>query len=161
MRKLLALLLLVPALAWADLITGKVVGVHDGDTLTVLNAGKVQHKIRLAGIDAPELGQAYGQASKKHLAELVAGKTVSVEWDRLDKYRRIIGKVLLDGQDVCLAQITAGMAWHYKKYESEQTLADRNTYSVAEQEARNSKRGLWRDSKSVPPWKWRRSKARS
>lgn len=70
----------------ADTLTGRVVGVHDGDTITMLDASHTQHKIRLAGIDAPELGQAYGKASRNHLAERIAGQTVTVEWHKLDRY---------------------------------------------------------------------------
>lgn len=99
--------------ALAETLSGRVVHVADGDTITVLDVRNQQHKIRLAGIDAPERKQAYGNASKKHLASLVAGKAVSVDWQKRDKYKRIIGKVLLDGQDICLEQIKAGMAWHY------------------------------------------------
>ncbi len=79
-----------------------------------------QHKIRLAGIDAPERKQAYGLASRKHLASIVAGKQVTVEYQKRDRYRRIVGKVLLDGIDACLEQVKAGFAWHYKKYQHEQ-----------------------------------------
>lgn len=99
--------------ALAETLSGRVVHVADGDTITVLDVRNQQHKIRLAGIDAPERKQAYGNASKKHLASLVAGKAVSVDWQKRDKYKRIIGKVLLDGQDICLEQIKAGMTWHY------------------------------------------------
>ena len=88
--------------ACADSLTGRVVRVADGDTITVLDANNQQHKLRLFGIDAPEIKQAYGQASRKHLSALVAGKTVLAEWYKRDKYGRTVAKVLLDGQDVCL-----------------------------------------------------------
>ena len=94
--------------ALAETLSGRVVHVADGDTITVLDAGNQQHEIRLSGIDAPERKQAYGNASKKHLADLVADKSVSVEWNKHDKYQRIVGKVLQNGQDVCLEQIKAG-----------------------------------------------------
>lgn len=114
-----------------------------------------QHKIRLSGIDAPELGQAYGRASRDHLAGQVAGKTVSIEWNKQDQYGRTVGKVLLDGKDKCLEQVRAGFAWHYKKYAEEQALEDRRLYSEAEQAARDTRRGLWQDREPVAPWEWR------
>ncbi len=85
--------------AFADSLTGKVVKITDGDTLYILDANSQQHKIRLAGIDAPERKQAYGLASRKHLASIVAGKQVTVEYQKRDRYGRIVGKVLLDGID--------------------------------------------------------------
>ncbi len=94
--------------AFADTLTGKVVKVTDGDTLYVLDANHEQHKIRLAGIDAPERKQAYGLASRKHLASIVAGQPVMIEYEKRDRYGRIVGKVLLDGIDVCLEQVKAG-----------------------------------------------------
>lgn len=154
----LVALLLLPYWASADTITGRVVNVHDGDTITVLDAEKKQHKIRLAGIDAPELGQAYGRASRDTLAEYVAGKAVTVEVGKLDKYGRAVGKVLLDSKDQCLEQLRAGLAWHYKKYEKEQMPEDRRGYSEAEQSAREARRGLWVDSDPLPPWVYRKTK---
>ncbi len=146
-------LLLTPLVGFADVLTGRVVRVTDGDTVVVLGSGNVQHKIRLIGIDAPERGQAYGKASGRHLSERVAGKHVVVEYEKRDWYKRIVGKVLLSGEDVNLGQIEAGLAWHYKKYERVQSAEDRKRYSRAEIEAR---RGLWREQNPVPPWEWRR-----
>lgn len=133
-------------------------GVYDGDTITVRDETQTRHRIRLAGIDAPELGQAYGKASRNHLAEQVAGKNVSVEWSKRDKYRRPVGKVILDGKDQCLEQVRGGFAWHFKKYEVEQTPRDQSTYREAEQVAREAKRGLWGDLEPVAPWQWRAEK---
>lgn len=144
--------------AYAAELQGTVVGVHDGDTVTVLDATRRQHKIRLAGIDAPELSQAFGRVSRKHLADQVAGRTVVIEWAKRDKYQRLVGKVLLDGRDINITQIEAGLAWHYKKYASEQTPEDRQRYARAEEEARARRRGLWQDSHVVPPWDFRRAR---
>lgn len=83
-------------------LTVKVVGVHDGDTITVLTDGREQIKVRLDAIDAPELGQAYGQASKKALSELVFGKQVTIVTKKHDRYGRTIGHVIVDGGDVNL-----------------------------------------------------------
>lgn len=94
----------------AAAFTGYVVKVHDGDTITVLDASRTQHKIRLSGIDAPELAQAYGRASRDHLAGQVAGKTVNIEWNKQDQYGRTVGKVPLGGKDECLEQVRAGFA---------------------------------------------------
>ena len=132
--------------------------VTDGDTLVVLDATKIQHKICLQGIDAPERGQAFGTKSKEHLSELVAGKTVVVDYNDYDRYQRVLGKVLLSGEDVNLEQVEAGMAWHYKKYQSEQSSTDRVKYADAEREARRLKLGLWRDPNPTPPWEYRQAK---
>jgi len=158
-RYIFALLLaLSHAVAIADTLTGRVVRVTDGDTIVILDANDTQHKIRLTGIDAPERGQAFGTKSKEHLSDSVAGETVVVEYDKYDRYGRVLGKVLLDGNDVNLEQIEAGLAWHYKKYQAEQTVADRIAYSDAEMDARRHKRGLWVDLNPVPPWDYRKAK---
>ena len=143
--------------AWAD-ITGHVVGVADGDTITVLDADKVQHKIRLTGIDAPEKKQPFGNRSKQSMNDMVFNKTVTVETVKHDRYGRELGKVLAGGKDVNLEQVRTGMAWHYKAYERTQSVADRQAYADAENEARAAKRGLWHDDEPVPPWEWRHSK---
>ncbi len=87
-----AFLLLAAPIAFADSLTGKVVKITDGDTLYILDANYEQHKIRLAGIDAPERKQAYGLASRKHLASIEAGKRVTIEYQKRDRYGRILGK---------------------------------------------------------------------
>ncbi len=122
-------LVLISIPASADSLTGKVVKITDGDTLYVLDANYKEHKIRLAGIDAPERKQAYGLASGKHLASIVSGQQVTVEYQKRDRYGRIVGKVLLDWIDVCLEQVKAGFAWHYKKYQHEQSAEDRELYA--------------------------------
>lgn len=158
-RKIVALILalvVVMPLAWADILVGKVVAVADGDTITVLDDTKVQHKIRLAGIDAPERKQPFGQRAKEQLSDLVFGKSVQVETEKVDRYGRQIGKVLIDGRDANLAMVTAGMAWHYKKYQTEQAPSDRLMYASAEEHARAGRVGLWREPAPVAPWDWRR-----
>ncbi len=149
-----AFLLSLPASA--DTLTGKVGRVVDGDTVYVLDANYKDHKIRLAGIDAPERRQAYGLASRKHLLSIVAGKQVTIEYKKRDRYGRIVGKVLLDGIDVSLDQVKAGLAWHYKKYQHEQSAEDRELYADAENKARNERLGLWRENNPMPPWEYRR-----
>lgn len=151
---LLALWLLVSAQQQQS-VTGKVVGVADGDTITVLDTSNRQHKIRFQGIDAPESAQAFGQRAKQNLSEMVFGKVVTVHADKTDKYGRTVGKVLLDGRDINLEQLRAGMAWFYRHYANELSDADRKSYDAAEAEARAAKRGLWADANPLPPWDFR------
>jgi endonuclease YncB( thermonuclease family) len=149
-------------LAWADgVLAGRVVGLADGDTITVLDYQYVQHKVRVAGIDAPEKGQAFGNRSKSHLAMLVMGKPVDVEWSKKDRYGRIVGLVRVNGSDAGFEQVRAGMAWHYKAYSKEQSSEDRAAYSAAEDDARLAYRGLWADKSPQPPWDYRASKRSS
>ncbi len=84
--------------AYAQKLTGKAVGVHDGDTVTILDAENTQHKVRVGGIDAPELKQPFGAAAKKNLSDLFFGRYVVVAWNNHDRDRRIVGKVLLPTQ---------------------------------------------------------------
>lgn len=157
MRKIFTLLAILTALACqAEVITGKVVSVADGDTITILDVGKVQHKVRLAGIDAPEKAQAFGGRSRDSLEELVSGKTVIVETNKKDRYGRMVGKVLLDDLDVNQEQLRRGMAWFYRKYAHEQSVADQQSYDRAESGAKELGRGLWVDKTPMPPWDFRR-----
>ena len=142
----------------ADTLLGKVINVADGDTITVLDDTHTQHKIRLTGIDAPEKRQAFGNVSKQSLADMVAGQPVAVEWVKVDKYGRKVGKVLLAGLDCNLVQIKRGLAWHYKQYQREQSPTDQQSYAAAEIEARAAKLGLWRDADPMPPWEFRHNK---
>lgn len=141
----------------ADLISGRAVSVADGDTMTVLDGNNVQHKIRLAGIDAPEKTQTFGQRSRESLAELVANRSVVVETNKKDRYGRYVGKVLVDRKDVNAEQIRRGLAWYYRQYEQELSDGDRQSYDRAESEARESHRGLWIEKRPVAPWDFRAS----
>ncbi len=160
MKKIIYLVLLLICFgfknAFAEVLIGKVVSVSDGDTITLLDEAKVQYKIRLVGIDAPEKTQSFGQASKRNLSDLIFGKEVHVEWFKKDRYQRTLGKVILNGQDICLEQVRRGMAWHYKKYQREQSLEDQRVYSEAEVKARASRLGLWIDSDPIEPSAFRR-----
>jgi endonuclease YncB( thermonuclease family) len=144
------------SLVHAEVIVGRVVGVTDGDTVTVLDTSNIQHKIRLAGIDAPEKKQAFGQRSKQSLSDIVFNKTVQVETTKKDRYGREIGKILVNGLDVNLEQVKRGFAWHYKAYQREQSANDRSLYELAETKARTAKLGLWSDIEPVPPWGFRK-----
>jgi endonuclease YncB( thermonuclease family) len=149
-------LVLIGAPARADWITGRVVAIADGDTLIILTTDRVQHRVRLAGIDTPEKRQPFSQIAKDHLSSLVDGQTVTVNYHKRDRYGRIVGKVLTNGADAGLRQVEAGLAWHYERYEQEQSDWDRAAYARAEVQARAEKRGLWRDPEPVPPWDfWR------
>lgn len=159
-RRLLLCLCLAVLPATAEELHGKVVGVTDGDTITVLDADKGQHKIRLAGIDAPEKNQPFGQRSKESLAELVAGKDVTVVTHKQDRHGRDVGQVLLDGRDVNRVQVERGMAWFYRQYQRELRPEDRALYESAETDAKEKRLGLWRDKTPVPPWEWRKGQGR-
>ncbi len=135
--------------------TGKVVGITDGDTITVLDKDNKQHKIRLAGIDAPELGQPFGQTAKRKLSDLVFEKMVTVVGTKTDRYGRLVGQVFLLGVDVPLEMLNAGLAWHFKEFEGEQLAKDRKAYSEAESKAKDSKLNLWAEPKPMPPWEYR------
>lgn len=144
------LLLALTASLHAEEIRGKVVSIADGDTITVLDAEKVQHKIRLEGIDAPERGQAFGTKSREKLSELVGGKDVVVRWKKKDRYGRILGDVHLDDRLINLEMVQEGLVWHYKQYSKSKELAE------AEEEARRAKKGIWGDKSPEPPWEFRK-----
>ena len=139
----------------SETLKGRVVKVADGDTITVLDAANVQHRIRLDKIDAPEKSQPFGDAARKHLAAFVAGKIVEVEWTKKDKYGRIIGMVwamIPVRADINLQMVKDGLAWHYKQFDNTQS------YAAAETAAREAKRGLWKDPAPIPPFMFRRTK---
>ena len=144
--------------AYANTLVGRVIGVTDGDTLTLLDDQFIQHKVRLSGIDAPEKSQPFGTVSHQHLALLTFGRQVTVEATKRDRYKRTVGKVLVGGVDANLAQIDAGLAWHYREYVREQPPADRERYAAAEQSARAHHRGLWRQARPTPPWTHRKAR---
>lgn len=146
---------LIAGPAAADLLAGKVVGVSDGDTVTVLTEEHVQVKVRIAGIDAPEKGQPFGQAAKSSMSGCAFGKQAQVEWKKLDRYGRTIGKLTVDGLDCGRRQVEMGFAWHYKAYAREQLAEDRQAYAKAETAARAASKGLWRDAHPTPPWDYR------
>lgn len=135
----------------AEVLNGTIVGISDGDTIAVLDKLSKEHKVRLMALDAPEKSQAFGKETKKTLSNYIYKKEVSVDYKKLDKYKRIVGKVTLDGQDICLQMISVGMAWHYTKYEKEQSKTDRDLYRVAEAKVRELKIGLWFLNESVKP----------
>ena len=156
MKKLICiLLLLLSLLSFAEELTGKVIKVSDGDTITVLDSNNQKYKIRLQGIDAPETQQAFGETSRQSLASLIYDKEVIILWDKRDKYARILGKVIVDGRDANYEQLKKGLAWYYKQYENDLSDEDKERYAEAEVWARNYTEGLWANSKSMPPWEFR------
>ena len=138
-------------------IDGMIVGVADGDTVTLLDANKTQHRIRLDGIDAPERAQPHGQRAQQSLASLAHGRGARADCPKVDRYGRLVCRVMIDGVDVGLEQIRRGYAWHYVKYAHEQRTADREKYARAEIDARSASAGLWSFSDPVPPWDYRRA----
>lgn len=132
-------------------LAGTVVGVHDGDTITVLTFNYQTVKVRLAQIDAPEKRQAFGEVSKQALARRVMRQTVKVEIETTDKYGRLAGKVLLNGMDINREQVEKGMAWVYTQY------AHETDYFSAQEQAQRNKVGLWQDKTPIPPWVFRHS----
>jgi endonuclease YncB( thermonuclease family) len=141
--------------AQAATLTGRIVAVADGDTVTLLDDSNTQHKIRLSGIDAPEKKQDFGMRSKQSLSELVFDKQVKVETGKKDRYGREIGKILVHGQDANLEQVNRGLAWHYKQYARGQSATDRKLYDYAQKDASAAKRGLWASATPTPPWEYR------
>ena len=140
---------LSPAQAWE----GKVVGVTDGDTITVLQE-KNPIKVRLYGIDCPEKRQAFGTRAKQFTSDLVFGKVVDVETVDVDRYRRTVGIVSLPGGTVVNQEIVrAGYAWVYARYCKKPICLE---WKRLEGEAEVAKQGLWKDENPVAPWEWRR-----
>ena len=136
----------------AAALSGRVVGVHDGDTLTLLDASRHQTKIRLAEIDTPESAQPYGSRAKQALSDLVFGKDVRIEVREQDRYGRSVGRVYVGSTDVNAAMVASGAAWVYRQYSHDPELVRLET------EARAARRGLWSlpEAQRTPPWEWRK-----
>ena len=137
-------ILLLPLFLFA--LSGQVVKISDGDTITILTQERQQVKVRLYGIDAPEKKQPYGQKSKQFLSNLIAGRSVEIQEKGKDRYKRVLGIVYLDGQDINEQMVLNGYAWAYVKYSK--------IYAKQELKARSQNLGLWRD-KPIPPWVFR------
>ena len=133
-------------------LNGRVVGISDGDTLTILDSSKTQHKIRLAQIDAPESSQDFGSVSKQSLSRMCYGKEAQAKVETIDRYQRSVAIVYCDGVEANLEQVKAGLAWVYRQYASDLR------YFKAESEAKSTKVGLWSMSEPTPPWEYRKGK---
>jgi endonuclease YncB( thermonuclease family) len=142
------------AVAQAEAFLGTVVGIADGDTLTVLTNEKQEVKVRLAEIDAPERHQPYGARAKQSLSELCFGKQAEVLPRVKDRYKRTVARIKCSGVDANTEQVKRGMAWVYRRY-----ARDHNLY-VMQHDAKAAKRGLWSDSSPVPPWEFRKQRQR-
>ncbi len=150
----LCAMFVLPLIAFSEEYNGRVVGVSDGDTLTLLVDGKRQVKVRLAEIDAPEGGQPYGNRSKQELSALTFDKEAWVRVQDTDRYGRTVGRVFVGSVDVSAEMVRRGAAWVFRKY-----VKDASLFKL-EEEARRDKRGLWSlpESERIPPWEWRRAK---
>lgn len=141
----------------ADEITGRVIDVASGDSITIVEASSTTElKVRLSGIDAPEKQQPFGPESRKSLADLVYGKEVTVNWIKRDYHKRIVGKVMLNKTDVNLEQVKRGMAWVFKHFVDDPYSQDQADYVDAQQEAEDRRFGLWSQKDPIPPWEFRR-----
>ncbi len=143
----LALLLAAPAYGWS----GRVSGVSDGDTLSVLQHGRAV-KIRLYGIDCPEKHQAYGRQAHRFTSDLAFGREVEVHPVDLDRYGRLIAWVYVGPRCLNEELLRAGYAWHFKRYSRDRRLAE------LESNARAARAGLWGDPAPVPPWEFRKAR---
>ena len=150
---LAVVLLAAPPATGDGLLQGKVVGVADGDTITVLS-GRASVKVRLWGIDSPEGGQPYGKVAKRYASDLSYGRLVEVRTKDVDRYGRVVGEVILPGgKSLNREMVRAGFAWWYYDYAKKDL-----ELALLEREARGARRGLWADPNPVPPWAWRRAK---
>ena len=158
MKKIIFLLLIVFSIIvrlHSAEIAGRVVGITDGDTVTVIEQdhGKINRfTVRLYGIDAPEKRQEFGEKAREYLSKLIFTKPVRVHFREIDRYGRIVGRVYDGGKEINVQMISAGMAWHYRQYSADKE------YSDAETKARELKAGLWSSPVPVPPWQWRKIK---
>ena len=138
-----------------SVLAGRIVGIADGDTVTLLDGSNVSYRIRLLGIDAPEKGQPFGKVAKQVLSDRIFGQQVQVKVRGTDRYHRALGKILFQGTDLNLELVREGLAWHYKHYAYDQFPGDAALYARAEQEARSARRGLWAYPDPREPWAWR------
>lgn len=136
--------------------SGVVANVRDGDTFTLDSDESGRIVVRFAGIDAPERGQAFSRQSREFLREAVRGRRVRTDCYKRDDHDREICRVFIDADDLGLRMLRAGMAWHFKRFESEQTQDERAEYDATQMGARNRRRGLWRDDVPMPPWECRK-----
>ncbi len=123
--------------------------MYDGDTVTCLDENNQQQKIRLAEMDAPEMGQDFGQVARDSLADLVFGKTVEVQDEGKDRFGRWIAHLSVNGVDVNRQMIATGNAWHYAAYSKDTSLA------TAQEQAKSQRLGLWAQPNPIPPWEFR------
>jgi endonuclease YncB( thermonuclease family) len=156
-RFIVAIALIMASAAQAeDLITARVVGVTDGDSITVLTPDQHPVVLKLHGIDCPEMGQPYGEQARQFTQNLCFGKIVLYRIVGIDIFEQTLAIVSLeDGRELNLALLEAGLAWHLERH------SNRQDYQAAEQKARKAGVGLWAMSDPIPPWEWRREKTKA
>ena len=156
MRTLIVILffVVVVAQAHAETLLGRAIWIHDGDTVTINAKNGTWFKVRLWGIDAPELDQPGGKEAMLELIQLIGRKTVTVSVKDRDRYGRIVGVITYRNRDINREMIQRGHAWYYKQYAPNQKV-----YADAEQTAKEKKEGLWKsENPPIPPWEWRKMK---
>jgi len=161
-RLIIIILFLLSTYTYAD-FNAEVLRIIDGDTVVVVDSDGQKLRIRLLGIDTPEKNQRFGYESSAYLKKILNKQSVTIisSPDKnkpytLGYYKRIIGKIFLNGRDINLEMIQKGMAWHFKKYKKSQPMNDRYSYNKAEVNARKKNIGLWKNENPLPPWKWRK-----
>jgi micrococcal nuclease len=164
-QKLLGRLVLLCAflcIAVADVdaasLFGKVIEVNSGDVITVFNLNRPV-RVRLLGVDAPELDQTFGDVAKKHLADLIYDKSVTVEYSGIDGDHSVNGQVSLEGVDIGAQMIRDGVAWLDPSNQYRLNATDRAVYQESEAAARSERRGLWQQENPVAPWEFARALA--
>jgi endonuclease YncB( thermonuclease family) len=152
MKKLALLALIFVAQVEANqVVTGKVVRVHDGDTVT-MNVGNEQLNIRLARIDAPELKQPFGKESGDWLREVVDGETVTVDIEKIDRYGRAVGTIMMGNENVNMLMVEDGYAWVYREYSN-----GGDDLMLLEKDAKAHGKGLWADAEPIYPSDFRKA----
>jgi micrococcal nuclease len=141
----------LPSSDQATIISGKVIAVLDGDTIDILDSHREKIRIRIHGIDAPEIGQPFGRNAKDLLAERIAGQQVNVVCLSHDRFGRTIGDIIWNGDRLSVQLVTEGMAWHQVSFAPNDL-----ELATAELKARTDEVGLWSDKRHVPPWEWRK-----
>lgn len=139
-------------------VKGEVGRVFDGDTFDLRTTDRRVIRIRFSGLDAPERGQAFSRRAAEHLKIVLGGRAVRARCTKTDEFRREICDVFVDGEDVGLGMVRDGLAWHFKRFQDEQSAEDRQAYSAAEDEARQRRAGLWSFQDPMPPWECRRTR---
>ena len=146
------LIVVASLLLSAKTFTAKVIAITDGDTIVVLTSENKQVKIRLEGIDCPEMKQDFGQRAKQATSDLCFGKEVKIVQTGKDRYGRVLAYVYAGNKCVNHELLKSGMAWHFKKYNNDARLI------VFESMARKSKLGIWSVKGQIPPWEFRKKK---
>lgn len=154
----LTLSLLCSAPASAETIAGRIISIADGDTLILLDAQQQQHKISLAGIDAPELNQAFGQQALIGLSAIALNQQAKAQCKHLERFPHPVCTLTIGGKDIGLTQIQSGMAWWYRQNAAALSVQTQSDYRQAEFDAKIHRRGLWNSKNPTPPWDWRRGR---